>query len=606
MLEKIRKSLFYKIIALTIITVLITGSVSGCLHQKNELVDETEIENNLENSAENDSSAFAAFTEQLFRDTITQDSLSLHSYINNPDNFGITSYDVTLGRFDFDNLDCANDYADVLTYLHSFDKNTLSPAQQITYDELCLLYENLLEYSDLYLYNTSLNSTTGIHIQLPLILAEYVFSNENDIHEYITLLEDVDEYFSDIIKYEKLRAAEGIFKEDNIIDSIVTQCKTFISSADDSAQSVLITSFNERLDAFSGLSDADKDTLKAQNVSAIKEHVIPGYQTLIDELTKLKGSCKYAGGLCNSPDGQRYFENLLSSYLGWSKTVDEFNQMLDNAITKYYSEIQMLLISDSSVRNGLSSFSFNMSDPAEILSYLKQQITTDFPEIEDVNYDIKYVSEALSDSASPAMYFIPQLDNLSTNSIYINPNCKISKLFPTLAHEGYPGHLYQTQYFAATNPDWIRYIIAPGGYVEGWASYVELLSYSYTDTGNDAINQVMAYQAALTLCIYAKCDIGVNYYGWTQKEISEFIKKYFNAAESLAGWMYTAFVDMPGNYCKYVLGFLGFTTLRQQAETELGDKFVLKDFHKFVLDMGPVQFDILFKKLPAWIDGRKL
>ncbi|MFQ9895555.1 MAG: DUF885 family protein [Lachnospira sp.] len=75
------------------------------------------------------------------------------------------------------------------------------------------------------------------------------------------------------------------------------------------------------------------------------------------------------------------------------------------------------------------------------------------PQGPDVSYDIKYITEALQDSVSPAMYFLPQLDNLNINSIYINPKgTRCSQLYPTLAHEGYPGHLYQTTYFADSDP----------------------------------------------------------------------------------------------------------------------------------------------------------
>ena len=86
--------------------------------------------------------------------------------------------------------------------------------------------------------------------------------------------------------------------------------------------------------------------------------------------------------------------------------------------------------------------------------------------------------------------------------------------------------MYQTQYFAATNPDWIRYILAPGGYVEGWASYVEVLSYNYAQTGNDALNKMYAANYATVLCLYAKGDIGVNYYGWGEDDVYRFISQY--------------------------------------------------------------------------------
>ena len=60
-----------------------------------------------------------------------------------------------------------------------------------------------------------------------------------------------------------------------------------------------------------------------------------------------------------------------------------------------------------------------------------------------------------------------------------------------------------------------------------------------------------------------------------------------------------------GNYCKYVLGMLGFEQLKTKAESELSDKFNLKNFHQYILDMGPVQFDILFNNLDAWIKKEK-
>ena len=75
--------------------------------------------------------------------------------------------------------------------------------------------------------------------------------------------------------------------------------------------------------------------------------------------------------------------------------------------------------------------------------------------------------------------------------------------------------------------------------------------------------------------------------------------------KSVAHEMYYAFVSDPGNYCKYVLGMLGFEQLKTKAQSELSDKFNLKNFHQYVLDMGPVQFDILFNNLDAWIKKEK-
>lgn len=585
-----------------ILILSMTAGLTGC--QLTHAISSV-TENSQTSAAKEDNQDFSEYIDQLFGDILSSDTVSLHAYVEHPSDFGIDDYDVTLGRYDLDNPDDTASYTDVITTLKSFDRNSLSARQQLTYDQVLKYMENELEYSDLYMFNTQLQTTTGIHVQLPLLFAEYTFSEKKDVDEYIELLNDVDGYMENLVNFEKLRSENGYFMEDTLVDEIIESCNSFLESAA-SDDGVMISTFNERIVNVPGLSNEDIAAYKTSNTNAVNNHVIPGYQKLVSGLTALKGTNKYSGGLCNYPDGDRYFQYILSSTLGWNKSVDEFDKLLDAYIQKNMLTMQSLALKDSGIYDKFDTFSFNMTDPTGILTDLKKRITDDFPEIEDVPYDIKYVSKALEDYTSPAMYFIPQLDNLDVNSIYINSSATSDdELYPTLAHEGYPGHLYQTQYFAASNPDWIRYILAPGGYVEGWASYVEVLSYNYAQTGNKNLNAMYAANYATILCIYAKGDIGVNYNGWTENDVYKYISQYGFDDKSIAHDMYYAFVSDPGNYCKYVLGMLGFEQLKVRAQNELGDSFILKDFHQYVLDMGPIQFDILFDNLEAWIEKEK-
>lgn len=596
-----KKSFITHLLCLMLILSM-TAGLTGCqlTHAISSVTDNSQT-----TAAKEDNQDFSEYINELFGDILSSDTVSLHAYIEHPSDFGIDDYDVTLGRFDLDNPDDTASYTDVITTLKSFDRSSLSARQQLTYDQVLKYMENELEYSDLYMFNTQLQTTTGIHVQLPLLFAEYTFSEKKDVDEYIELLNDVDGYMENLVNFEKLRSENGYFMEDTLVDEIIESCNSFLESAA-SDDGVMISTFNERIVNVPGLSNEDIAAYKTSNTNAVNSHVIPGYQKLVSGLTALKGTNKYSGGLCNYPDGDRYFQYILSSTLGWNKSVDEFDKLLDAYIQKNMLTMQSLALKDSGIYDKFDTFSFNMTDPTGILTDLKKRITDDFPEIEDVPYDIKYVSKALEDYTSPAMYFIPQLDNLDVNSIYINSSATSDdELYPTLAHEGYPGHLYQTQYFAASNPDWIRYILAPGGYVEGWASYVEVLSYNYAQTGNKNLNAMYAANYATILCIYAKGDIGVNYNGWTENDVYKYISQYGFDDKSIAHDMYYAFVSDPGNYCKYVLGMLGFEQLKVRAQNELGDSFILKDFHQYVLNMGPIQFDILFDNLETWIEKEK-
>lgn len=544
-----------------------------------------------------ENNAFEEFAMEVFRDTLAQNGLAVHSYLEHPENYGITDYPLTIGEYDLDSLGDTSDLTNTLTRLKSFNRELLSDKHKLTYDEILYTLETELEYSDIYLYNTSLSTTIGEQIQLPLVLAEYTFKEEKDVEEYLAIAEDVDKYFTNVCEYEKLRADAGIFMEDYLADKIIEQCNTFIENASDG---FLISTFVTRLDAL-GLSDAKRNEYIRRNQTAVDEHVIKGYEILRDGLRNLKGSGKYSGGIGNYPDGLRYYEYFLASNLGWNKSLDEFAELITGYINKTILQIQKIATEHPDSYNKASTFSFQQLSPEDTLEQLKKLIKDNYPDGPDVDYTISYVDKSISESASPAMYFTPQIDNIEENSIYINPeNAGSADLYATLAHEGFPGHLYQTTYFAASDPDLIRYVIAPTGYVEGWATYIEVDSYRYAETGDEYLNELMGLNYALTLLLYASVDMGVSCYGWSEDDVYNFVSSFGFRGKRIAKEMYDAMVSEPGNYCRYVLGYIAILELQDKAKELLGNRYSAKEFNKFLLDTGAIQFDILFNRLDEW------
>jgi uncharacterized protein (DUF885 family) len=597
-LHKILSHYIYILLCIIIITI-----TSGC---STPFLSDNNSNNTKNNNAQTstidyalaDNEAFNNYTNDLFCNFVTSDTVTLHSLLEHPKDYGIDDYEVTLGSIDLEELDSVNDITEALNELLTFDRSSLSQSQQITYDELKRYLETQLEYSDLYLFNTQLSTTIGIQVQLPLIFAEYSFEEEKDITEYITLMCDTDRFFQNIVDYETLRSKAGYFMQDELANEIITQCQTFVQSVD---SGFLITTFDERLNSLNNISDEQKAEYKKQNLSAIQEHLVKGYNILIDGLNSLLGSNIYKGGLKNYPNGDKYFEYLLKYNLGWSKSVEELNALADKYLKKNLIAMQKLLVNEPTLSTAFESFSFGISNPADIISDLKNKIKEDFPDAPDVDCTINYISDSLKDYASPAMYFTPQLDNISVNSIYINPSESDSNtLYATMAHEGYPGHMYQMTYFTASNPNPIRFILQPNGFVEGWATYCELHSYSYANTGNDKLNSLAAANYATILCLYAKMDIGINYYGWNESNTASFLSDY-GFDSTVAKTIFNSIVSEPANYCKYVLGYIGFSELKETAQSRLGDKFNLKEFHKFIMDLGPVTFDTLNERLDQWI-----
>lgn len=597
-LHKILNHYIYILLCIIIITITSGCSTPFLSDNNSNNTKNNNVQTSTIDYALADNEAFNNYTNDLFCNSVTSDTVTLHSLLEHPKDYGIDDYEVTLGSIDLKELDLVNDITEALNELLTFDRSSLSQSQQVTYDELKRYLETQLEYSDLYLFNTQLSTTIGIQVQLPLIFAEYSFEEEKDVTEYITLMCDTDRFFQNIVDYETLRSKSGYFMQDELANEIITQCQTFVQSAD---SGFLITTFDERLDTLNNISDEQKEEYKKQNLSAIQEHLVKGYNILIDGLNSLLGSNTYKGGLKNYPNGDKYFEYLLKYNLGWSKSVEELNALADKYLKKNLIAMQKLLVNEPTLSTAFESFSFGISNPADIISDLKNKIKEDFPDAPDVDCTINYISDSLKDYASPAMYFTPQLDNISVNSIYINPSESDSNtLYATMAHEGYPGHMYQMTYFTASNPNPIRFILQPNGFVEGWATYCELHSYSYANTGNNKLNSLAAANYATILCLYAKMDIGINYYGWDESNTASFLSDY-GFDSTVAKTIFNSIVSEPANYCKYVLGYIGFSELKETAQSRLGDKFNLKEFHKFIMDLGPVTFDTLNERLDQWI-----
>lgn len=165
-------------------------------------------------------------------------------------------------------------------------------------------------------------------------------------------------------------------------------------------------------------------------------------------------------------------------------------------------------------------------------------------------------------------------------------------LFTTLAHEGYPGHLYQTVYYSATNPDSIRSLLSFGGYTEGWATYSEMLSYYFAPLSDEQAT-LMQRNSSVILGLYALADMGIHYDGWTLLDTVSFFRDYGIQDTKTIEEIYNLIIADPGNYLKYYIGYVEFLELKKKAIEKWGDDFSQERFHKAILETGPAPFDIL-------------
>ena len=543
--------------------------------------------------AESSDRQFRTFTRRLFQTEVSANTISLHYTLRSPSDYGIADIPATYGSLSSDPVAAKASVRNVLSSLQEFDPGTLSSENALTFKILDTYLENASTGTDYLLYQEPLGPVSGIHTQLPVLLSEYSFYDTQDVETYLALLKETPAYFDSVIQFEQKKAASGLFMPDYQVDSVLDTCQSFI---DMGKENYLVSTFDERIASLDLLPENKKDSFRKENMKLVTEEIYPAYQNLITAIKSLKGKGTNEQGLSHFPYGKKYYEYLVRQTTGCNESVSRLRLMTRAQILEDLNAMQKVLFPADAALTQASVL--EQTPPDSMLDDLRSKITDTFPEIPDVDFQVKYVPESMQDYLSPAFYMIPAIDNLTENVIYINNGQTASglNLYTTLAHEGYPGHLYQTVYFSASEPDPIRSILDFGGYVEGWATYAEMMSY-YLAPLSKTEASLLQKNSSVILGLYALADMGIHYDGWSVTDTVRFFSDYgINDANAVQS-VYELIIGSPANYLKYYIGYLKFYELKKEMADALGNQFSQKEFHRAVLDVGPAPFEIVYDEV---------
>lgn len=544
--------------------------------------------------------SFDNFTNELFRQEVSANAITVHYTLKDPEAYGIHDVPETLGSYSTDGSSASASVENCLAALKKFRYGLLSDENKLTFDILDNYLEISLAGVPYTLYDEPLSPMTGTQSQLPVLLSEYQFYRPEDVDTYLSLLENIPDYIDSLITFEQAKSDAGLFMASYTADTIIKECNSFILTGD---SNYLYSTFENRIEETEGISREEKDRYIAKNEELIETAVFPAYTRLKDALTSLRTTGKNPNGLCYLPDGSGYYEYLVKRETGSSRSITELQELTRAQMAEDLAIMQEILISDNYTEGSISasaqqspSFTLADSNPSAILLELKGKLDNSFPAPPEVAARIKYVQKEMEEYLSPAFYMVPAIDNTKENVIYINQGHIPDDLdfYTTLAHEGYPGHLYQTTYFASTNPAPLRSLLNFGGYTEGWATYSEMMSYYYTSLDKNTAT-LMQRNSSVILGLYALADMGIHYDGWTLLDTVSFFHEYGIRDTETIENIYDLIIADPANYLKYYIGYAEFLDLKRDAISQKGDAFDQKEFHKAILDIGPASFSILRK-----------
>lgn len=183
----------------------------------------------------------------------------------------------------------------------------------------------------------------------------------------------------------------------------------------------------------------------------------------------------------------------------------------------------------------------------------------------------------------------------------------------TWYHEGVPGHHLQigTQML---QKDFLSRYQRNGawnsGYGEGWALYSERLMHElgfFTDPGYEM--GYLANQALRAARLVVDIGMHLKYIDeedeevWTaEKAVDLLVNKALINPEDAKSEV-DRYLCWPGQALSYKVGERVWLKCREDAKERLGDKFSLKKFHAYALELGPMNLEFLIDELDRW-DGR--
>lgn len=571
-----------------------------------------------------DEKRFVNITSRLFAGEMAGNTLNMHYTLAHPENFGIYDYDPVLSGYSAEGAKQGRIATEnILAALRGLHPERMEEADAYLCRLLKRYLESSLNLSGFSYYGEPLSPSSGMQTQLPILLAEYTFRSRQDVEDYLKLLDQTDEYFASLLAYEQEKAKAGLLMPASCLKNVRKQCDTIVTGkALDEGTHFLQTTFQERVQTLLDeglLTKAEAEKYVAVNDRLLKTVLVPAYTALGDGLILLEDESIPLTGLGAAPRGKEYYEALFIAETGSHRPVSEIQELLVARFNTEYDAIRRLLDEHpgAAERYGAGDpISFPYTNAVQMLTDLQGRMNGHFPAVsgDAVSVNVKPVSQSLESYTAPAFYLTAPLDDTVHNVIYVNTQKTLTnlELYTTLAHEGYPGHLYQTVYrnrsFLARDEQNARALIWYGGYLEGWAVYVEFLAYDYAsdlllESGlqEDAVLvQIEKHNRSLQLCLYSLLDIMIHYENASFNKIARVLENFGIQDSASATAIYTYIAQEPCNYPKYYLGYLEILALQEEAETLWGDAYTDYDFHCFYLDNGPADFLSLEEQLQHW------
>jgi uncharacterized protein (DUF885 family) len=438
--------------------------------------------------------------------------------------------------------------------------------------------------------------------------------------DYDNWLKRVDDYllFLDTAMVKmKEGMAQNVVLPTALTQKVIPQLDEFISNpVEDHLFYKPILSMPE------SIAEADKNRISAAYSEMITTKLKPKYtelkEFLVNEYLPAGRETSGIGALPNGPETYNY---LLKLHTTTNLTADEIHELGKREVARILIEMEdaknkMGFKGDIKaffefVRNSPDQMPF--SDPQQVIdnfNRIKERIDGTLNQVFDLKPKADFVvrrTEAFREASASAEY-VPGTKDASRPGIFYVPIPDVTTYNKysdeaLFLHEAIPGHHYQLS-LQQENKDLPEFLHpeSMGVFVEGWALYAESLG-AELGLYEDPIQYFGMLSMEMHRAIRLVVDTGIHSKGWTREQAIQYSLDNEAESEDAIIAEIERYMATPGQAVSYKIGQLKIRELRTRAETKLGDKFSIKEFHNQVLNSGSLPLVLLEEKIDKWIDS---
>lgn len=502
-------------------------------------------------------------------------------------------------------------FAETLTALRDFDREVLTPEQQLSYDIFAWYLEDKLAGEPYRFHNHPVKQVLGIHeMLLEFMTDRHPVATMADAEGYVARLQQFPEKVDQLIAWLDLQAARGIVLPKFAVRNVIWQLGQFVDRAPERTE--LYTTFVEKLEATGEITPEDRERLTGAALDAITEDAQPAYDKLRTYFRGIVSTAPAEGGLARMPDGAAAYAYALHHHTTTDLTAAEIHELGLQEVTRIQAEMDVIFddlnITGNSVADKIGEVAMRAgSVPAgEVLATYRTFIDEAEASLDPL-FDVQPTSEVVIqalDVAGPAYYVSPSLDGARPGTFYVGVGGSGWRFaMPTLAyHEAVPGHHFQIALAQEmTSLPLFRRVEHQAAYAEGWALYAERLAWEAGWYADDPYGDVGRLQAELFRAARLVVDTGIHDQMWTREQAIAYMMDNVGHVEGQASLEVERYILWPGQATSYKIGLEEMLRLRQQVEEALGDDFDLKAFHRLILLNGAMPLEILERSVSDYI-----